>query len=103
IAFSSVQVALIGHDAGHLAIFKSARANAIVGSLCWSVALGISFRYWQDRHNRHHACTNDAASDPDLQWAGLVTYSEAIANPRPSRARWLTRNQAILGPLFTLF
>src|ERR1700736_3611983 len=34
IAFGSVQVALIGHDAGHLAIFKSARANGALGSLC---------------------------------------------------------------------
>src|SRR5712692_8112336 len=53
IAFGSVQVALIGHDAGHLAIFKSARANAALGSVCWSVSLGISFWYWSDRHTRH--------------------------------------------------
>src|SRR5436305_2252133 len=43
IAFGSVQVALIGHDAGHLAVFKSARNNAALGSLCWSLSLGISF------------------------------------------------------------
>src|SRR6266487_4636140 len=35
IAFGSVQVALIGHDAGHLAIVKSARANWALGSVCW--------------------------------------------------------------------
>src|SRR5439155_15321548 len=89
IAFGSVQVALIGHDAGHLAVFSSAHANAILGSVCWSLTVGISFRYWQDRHNRHHANTNDAAADPDLQWAGLVSYSEEIASTRPARARWL--------------
>src|SRR6266571_7943530 len=103
IAFGSVQVALIGHDAGHLAIFKSARANWALGSVCWSLTVGISFRYWQDRHNRHHTNTNDAAADPDLQWVGLVSYSEEIASTRPARARWLTRYQAILGPLYTLF
>src|SRR5579859_3055317 len=103
IAFGSVQVALIGHDAGHLAIFKSARANAALGALCWSLSLGISFWYWTDRHTRHHTNTNDAATDPDLQWAGLVAYSEEIASARPNRATWLTRYQAILGPLYTLF
>jgi fatty acid desaturase len=103
IAFGSVQVALIGHDAGHLAVFARPRANALLGCLCWSLTLGISFWYWQDRHNRHHTNTNDAAADPDLQWAGLVSYSEEIASARPGRARWLTRYQAILGPLYTLF
>ena len=103
IAFGSVQVALIGHDAGHLAVFSSQRANAILGSVCWSLTVGISFWYWQDRHNRHHSNTNDAAADPDLQWAGLVSYSEEIASTRPAGARWVTRYQAILGPLYTLF
>jgi fatty acid desaturase len=103
IAFGSVQVALIGHDAGHLAIFKSARANWALGSLCWSLSLGISFWYWTDRHHRHHTSTNDAAADPDLQWAGLVAYSDEIAAARPNRSPWLTRYQAILGPLYTLF
>jgi fatty acid desaturase len=103
IAFGSVQVALIGHDAGHLAIFTSTRANAVLGSICWSLTLGISFWYWRDRHNRHHTNTTDTAADPDLQWAGLVAYSEEIASARPNRSAWLTRYQAILGPLYTLF
>ena len=103
IAFGSVQVALIGHDAGHRAIFKSAKANWALGSLCWSLSLGISFWYWTDRHTRHHTSTNDARADPDLQWAGLVAYSEEIANARANRSIWLTRYQAILGPLYTLF
>ncbi|MCA1644845.1 MAG: acyl-CoA desaturase [Chloroflexi bacterium] len=103
IAFGSIQVALIGHDAGHLAIFKSARANGALGALCWSLSLGISFWYWTDRHTRHHTSTNDAAADPDLQWAGLVAYAEEIVTARPNRSTWLTRYQAILGPLYTLF
>jgi fatty acid desaturase len=103
IGFGSVQVALIGHDAGHLAVFNSATKNWALGSVCWSLSLGISFRYWQDRHNRHHTNTNDASADPDLQWAGLVAYSEVVASARPNRSAWLTRYQAVLGPLYTLF
>jgi fatty acid desaturase len=103
IGFGSVQVALIGHDAGHLAVFSRAKANFALGSVCWSVSLGISFCYWQDRHNRHHTNTNDASADPDLQWAGLVAYSEVVTTARPNRSAWLTRYQAVLGPLYTLF
>jgi fatty acid desaturase len=101
IAFGSVQVALVGHDAGHRAIFSSARANSLAGWLCWSLALGISFAYWHDRHTRHHTNTNDLAADPDLQWAGLVAYTDAAVDARPRR-RWLMRHQALLGPAYTL-
>jgi fatty acid desaturase len=102
LAFGSVQVALIGHDAGHLAVFRSARANWTLGWLCWSLTLGVGFWYWYDRHNRHHASTNDLTADPDLQWAGLVAYSDDALRSRPRRPRWLIRRQALLGPLYTL-
>jgi fatty acid desaturase len=68
IALGSIQVALVGHDAGHLAVFTSRRANAVLGSLCWSLALGVSFWYWTDRHNRHHTSPNMSDRDPDVQW-----------------------------------
>jgi fatty acid desaturase len=68
IAFGSVQVALVGHDAGHQAIFRSKKRNDALGSLCWSLALGIGFHYWNDRHTRHHTRTNDTEDDPDLQF-----------------------------------
>lgn len=102
LAFGSVQVALIGHDAGHMAVFRSTRANSTLGWLCWSLVLGVGFWYWYDRHNRHHASTNDVAADPDLQWAGLVAYSETVLSERRRRGRWLIRHQALLGPLYTL-
>jgi fatty acid desaturase len=102
LAFGSVQVALIGHDAGHLAVFKGTRLNWILGCVCWSLVLGVGFWYWRDRHNRHHARTNDLAADPDLQWAGLVAYSDEVLMARPARARWLIRHQALLGPIYTL-
>ena len=99
----AVEVALIGHDAGHLAVFKGAKPNWALGSLCWSLSVGISFWYWTDRHNRHHTATNDAAADPDLQWANVVAYSEEMVAARPNRSSVLTRYQAILGPLYALF
>ncbi|HEX8966601.1 MAG TPA: acyl-CoA desaturase [Chloroflexota bacterium] len=102
IAFGSVQVALIGHDAGHLAVFGNRRLNHALGSACWSLLLGISFWYWSDRHNRHHGATNDAAADPDLQWASVIAYSEVLLAGTPRRWTWLTRHQAIIGPAYAL-
>jgi fatty acid desaturase len=72
LAFGSVQVGLVGHDAGHLAVFRERRPNVMLGWLCWSVCLGISFWYWDDRHRRHHASTNDLVGDPDLQGSNVV-------------------------------
>ena len=97
IALGSVQVALVGHDAGHLAVFANRRANAILGYLCWSLTVGVSFRYWNDRHTRHHASPNHLARDPDVQWsygpsagsaAGLhLPYRRlALRHPRAARS-----------------
>jgi fatty acid desaturase len=88
-------VALIGHDAAHLAVFKSARNNYILGSVCWSLTVGIGHWYWSDRHNRHHACTNDLAADPDLQWMQLASVA------RPRRTRWLVRGLVFSAPVYS--
>jgi fatty acid desaturase len=79
IAFGSVQVALVGHDAGHQAIFRSKKYNDALGSLCWSLVIGISFHYWNDRHTRHHTLTNDTADDPDLQFEFGAAFTPFMA------------------------
>jgi fatty acid desaturase len=68
IAFGCVQVALIGHDAGHNSVFEQQQANHKLATLCWTATNGISFAYWHDRHTRHHASPNDASLDPDVAW-----------------------------------
>src|SRR5207248_9034042 len=74
--FAKVQVGLIGHDAGHLAICRGLRANRALGQFCWSISLAIGFSYWNDRHMRHHTHTNDSDKDPDLAGLGLLAYAE---------------------------
>jgi fatty acid desaturase len=72
LGFSVVQVALIGHDAGHLEVFRESRKNWALGQLCWTLTVGVGFWYWNDRHNRHHGRTNDVDEDPDIQGSGLL-------------------------------
>jgi fatty acid desaturase len=89
IAFGSVQLGFLGHDAGHRAVFRSTAANVALGAACWSLVLGIGFWYWNHRHLRHHAHVNDQEADPDLKW----TRQRA-----PSRAQ----GRLILGGLYRM-
>ena len=49
--FASVQVSMLGHDAGHLGIFKRTRANFAAGQFTMTFLAGVSFWYWCNRHN----------------------------------------------------
>ena len=97
IGFAMVQIGLIGHDAGHLEIFRGARKNWLLGQICWSITTGISFWYWNDRHNRHHGHTNDMDKDPDIQGGGpfAVAFTEEEATSRRGWKRILVKYQVV--------
>jgi fatty acid desaturase len=96
LGFAFAQVAMIGHDSGHHAVFKRAQPNWALGQLAFSLTLGLSFWYWRNRHNQHHVETNDEADDPDLAGGGLFTLSEREAASRTGWRRWVVRRQAYL-------
>ncbi len=98
IGFGLIQVALIGHDAGHLAVFRGTKANWALGILCWSITAGVSFWSWRDRHNRHHGATNELDEDPDIFDAGLIAWTPEIAAGRRGWRRWVTRYQVFVFP-----
>lgn len=103
LGLSITQLGIIGHDAGHMAIFRRERPNWMLGQFCLSFLLGVSFWFWRDRHNRHHVITNDEDDDPDLELGGLFTLNKAEAASQQGLRRWLTRYQAYLFvPLVTL-
>ena len=97
VGFGLVQVAFVGHDAGHLAVFTGVRANHLLGLACWSLTTGVGFRYWCDRHTRHHAQTNDLEDDPDIAWTVLIAMDEEQAAARRGWLRRITPYQALLG------
>jgi fatty acid desaturase len=101
LAFAVVQVALVGHDAGHQAVLRSARANWALGLLCWSLVAGVGFWYWNDRHNRHHGHTNDPEEDPDLRGDGLlaVAYTAQDGASRSGWRRVAVQHQTLLIPV----
>jgi fatty acid desaturase len=89
------QIGFLGHDAGHGQIFGSRRANYVVGILHGNLAIGLSYGWWVDKHNRHHAHPNSEGKDPDVSVAPLAF---TISQARASRgiARLMHRYQAYL-------
>ena len=103
IGIGLLQVGVLGHDAAHLAVFQGVKTNWALGMLCWSVTLGISFWSWRDRHNRHHAHTNDIDDDPDIFSAGLIAFTLEQAQAQRGWRRWVTRRQAVVYPFLFPF
>ena len=89
------QIGFLGHDAGHGQIFRSRRANYIVGILHGNLAIGLSYGWWVDKHNRHHAHPNTEGEDPDLDVAPLA-FTKGQAGASRGLARLMHRYQAYL-------
>ncbi len=92
LAVAFTQVAFLGHDAGHRQVFRSRRANDLLGFVHGNLLVGLSFGWWIDKHNRHHAHPNTEGSDPDIA-SGVLAFTTAQAGARTSvlgraMARW---------------
>ncbi|HEY0637668.1 MAG TPA: acyl-CoA desaturase [Pseudonocardiaceae bacterium] len=92
----------IGHDAGHKQIARTHRVNRLIGLLHGNLLIGMSYGWWVDKHNRHHANPNDAERDPDVA-TGVVVWTPEQAVGRRGIAAWMARNQAkVFFPLLLL-
>jgi fatty acid desaturase len=89
------QVSFLGHDAGHLQIFRSRRANYVTGILHGNLAIGLSYGWWVRKHNRHHAHPNTEGADPDIG-AGALAFTADQARASRGPARLMYRYQAYL-------
>jgi fatty acid desaturase len=96
-----IQVVFVGHDAGHQQIFRSHRANRLVGLTAGNVLTGLSFGWWVRKHNAHHAHPNQVDRDPDIG-PGVIAFTPEIACRRRGVGRFLARWQAwLFFPLLT--
>ncbi|HZJ05606.1 MAG TPA: acyl-CoA desaturase [Nocardioidaceae bacterium] len=95
-AVLSVQSGFLGHDAGHQQIARTRRVNRALGLLHADLLLGMSYGWWTNKHNRHHANPNHEDKDPDVS-PGAFAWSPRQAAGRTGRtAQWLTRKQHLL-------
>jgi fatty acid desaturase len=98
----TTRAAFFGHDAGHQQIASSRKQHDWIGMLHGNVVLGMSYAWWNDKHNRHHANPNHTDKDPDVG-EGVFVWTLQQAEGRKGLEGWLTRNQArVFFPLLTL-
>jgi fatty acid desaturase len=89
------QIAFVGHDAGHRQIFRSPRANNLVGLVHANLLVGVSFGWWVSKHDRHHSNPNHEDLDPDIDIPALA-FTAGQARDKRSLARMVARYQAFL-------
>lgn len=98
----SSQLGFFGHDATHRQISRRERPSRWIALLVANLLNGLSYGWWLDKHNAHHAHPNDLDSDPDV-YAGAVVFDAGQAATRTGVAAWVTRHQAWLYvPMLTL-
>jgi len=89
------QIGFLGHDAGHSQVFRSRRANTVLGIACGNLITGVSFGWWGGKHSRHHAHPNTEGADPDIA-IGVLAFSAARARASRGVQRLVFRYQAYL-------
>ncbi|MEV0425465.1 acyl-CoA desaturase [Micromonospora sp. NPDC050495] len=89
------QAGFVGHDAGHRQIARSRRANDLIGIGHGNLLTGISYGWWVDKHNRHHAHPNTEGKDPDISLVPL-SFTADQARRRRGLGALLVRYQAYL-------
>jgi fatty acid desaturase len=96
LAVMFTQVGFIGHDAGHRQIFRSKRADYLTGLLHGNLVIGLSYGWWVDKHNRHHAHPNQEEKDPDIDIGVLAFSAEQGRTKRGRVSRFIARRQGYL-------
>lgn len=86
------QLAFLGHEAAHQAIFASRGWNEWAARVIAGLFNGLSYDWWVDKHGRHHANPNKEREDPDVR-AGVMSFTPDVTDGRTGLAAKLTRYQ----------
>jgi fatty acid desaturase len=87
------QLGFLGHDAGHQQVFRSRRANDLLGMLVATLGVGLSYGWWVDKHNRHHRSPNQVGRDPDVA-RNVIAWTDGQAAEQRGLLRWIAQHQA---------
>jgi fatty acid desaturase len=101
-AFVTTQLGFVGHDAGHRQPFGSTRLNDLSGLFHGNLLVGMSFSWWLEKHNAHHAKPNERDSDPDID-IPMLSFSHEEALTKTGALRFISAHQSLFFfPLLTL-
>lgn len=95
------QFGFIGHEAAHKQVFNNAKANEWAGLIIANLFAGLSYSFWLNKHNKHHAHPNEIGVDPDL---GVPIFSFTVEqrNNQPKFLRPLAHFQGVLYPILLM-
>ena len=93
LAFVFGQFGFIAHDAGHRQGFHTTKQNDFFGLLHANLLIGMSYGWWMDKHNKHHAHPNQEDMDPDIA-IPVVAFSEKAALKKRGIPRFIVKYQS---------
>ncbi len=70
------QYAFITHELAHRVVFESGKLNDFLGRIMADLVVGISYSWWMSKHSRHHANSNTAGKDPDVETDFIIFQPE---------------------------
>lgn len=91
-AFVFGQIGFIAHDTGHRQGFHTTTQNDFVGLLHADLLIGMSYGWWVDKHNQHHAHPNREDTDPDIA-IPVIAFSEKAALEKRGIPRFIVKYQ----------
>jgi len=95
------QFGFLAHDGAHRQMFVSAAWNAWTARVLGGAFAGLSYGWWRDKHNRHHAAPNQEGRDPDIG-PGAIAFTPAAISGRGPLGRWFAARQGwLFFPLLT--
>ncbi len=93
LAVVMTQIAFLGHDAAHRQMFRSGPWNDWVSLVIANLLVGISYGWWQSKHNRHHANPNKEGADPDIALTAIAMTPAMATRHRSRVMRWIVARQ----------
>jgi fatty acid desaturase len=91
-AFVFGQIGFIAHDTGHRQGFHTTGQNDFFGLLHANLLIGMSYGWWMDKHNQHHAQPNREDTDPDIA-IPVIAFSEKSALEKRGIPRFIVKYQ----------
>lgn len=96
------QLATCAHDVGHKSTLRGKRTNYWVSLFVGPFILGISYTWWNIKHNFHHLAPNREGTDTDIEFP-IIAFSLAQALKKKKSFRLILEHQhQLIFPLFAL-
>jgi len=92
LAFVFGQIGFISHDVGHRQGFHTTRQNDFFGVLHANLLIGMSYGWWLEKHNQHHAHPNQEDMDPDIA-IPVIAFTEKAALEKRGIPRFIVKYQ----------